>query len=192
MPLLPSPRNAGGCRCCLLPAPRGDTVSPAGLSLFDGWTPSGARRAPFNSQSAILPAVLSAVALRNLGEAGAKAQAPRATAEVHPPVAGPDGEAGSPSRLVIDHWALDIDYCFFAVPTGVYYRYHQSGAGAVMSRLTNLATSFPSPDVAPQPSPPPPPAGPTVKKGTHKIGVLSPEIPPEIRRLSGKSRTSAE
>jgi hypothetical protein len=32
-------------------------------------------------------------------------------------------------------WALDIDYCFFAVPTGVYYRYPQSGAGAVIGRL---------------------------------------------------------
>ena len=45
-----------------------------------------------------------------------------------------------------------------------------------MNRLTNLATSFPSPADAPRPSPPSPPAGPTVKKGTHKIGVLSQKI----------------
>ena len=45
------------------------------------------------------------------------------------------GKAGLPSRLVIDRWALDIDCCFFAVSTGVYYRYPQSGAGAVIGRL---------------------------------------------------------
>ena len=62
-----------------------------------------------------------------------------------------EGRLPLPLSFVNDRWALDMDYCFFAVPTGVYYRYPSSGAGAVMNRLTNLATSFPSPDNAPRP-----------------------------------------
>jgi len=51
-------------------------------------------------------------------------------------------EGRSLLSFVIDHWAFDIDYCFFAVPPGLYYRHPSSGAGAGMNRLTNLAASF--------------------------------------------------
>ena len=65
-------------------------------------------------------------------------------------------EGRSLLSFVIDRWALDIDYCFFAVPSGVYYRYPKSGAGAGMNRRQNLATSSSRPiwypDEAPQKS----------------------------------------
>ena len=36
-----------------------------------------------------------------------------------------------PLLFVIDHWALDIDSCSFAVPTGIYYWYPKMGGGYV-------------------------------------------------------------
>ena len=82
------------------------------------------------------------------------------------------GKAGSPSRLVIDRWALDIDCCFFAVPTGVYYRYPQSGAWAVIGRLDK------SGDVSGL-------AGGGTYQEIPKTGILSPEIPVPGNPLAG-------
>jgi len=92
---------------------------------------------------------------------------------LHPWLENNTPPPGLPENLATP---LDIDYCFFAVPSGLYYRHPQSGAGAGMNRLTNLATfSFPSPDDTPQPSPPQGETRPETEKPPTEI--VSPEFP---------------
>ena len=75
---------------------------------------------------------------------------------------------------------MDVGYCyrFFAVPTGVYYRYPQSGPGAVIERLdksgdvSGLASRHGDSTWR---------AGGTYEK-IPETGILSPEITPEISR----------